>query len=766
MALTPIPQNYRNNVDWILGAYTDAGVTFPNGFQKDAIQNAVGARKTNKWKDWKCDISLIENDHGKYVVVEDSGTVGLTGANTPTEQINELMAQRKSLPANERLSRFTSMFNSGGNTTGGGLFGAGKSVYSVASETYTYYYDSLREDGLYVANVNKSGQVNSVAFEEDAAKKYIYDNTGLSEKKTVGTRIIIESPKAELVNSIVSGEIIPYIQESWWIIIQRLTDGAAITVNGEPVLVPEDIKDATHSFELHTPETYVTGYKVKHFGLYVFEDGKNRWSGISYYRKGMKIGEIDIKEIPKKVEGRFWGYIEVDELWEDDLSIIEDKVHFGVSKGKKNTATYQHLKNYCNNKFKANLIEWGYIKDKESEDKKLKDELKQIAEDIQDLFDRLGFEDLGKGPKKANFDVRWQDIKYPEADSERVTSGDSIDFAVRIKSSYATDKNFEYKLFVVNPQNGSVISQIASDKIKIPSNTAKKMEFSHTVNKENSVQFAENRIVLSVKVIGSGKEKKKELPYLFDIEKRDNSREVVNLVLHECIFPTANSRRVNFSEPLKSISYLIENKRNYSLNYRLNVSVHNASDPTCPKIVDITSHTGIIAPFEETITPRIDEIVFDQQTYEQFLSSGVLELRARLIANADDPQYEKGDKITFYHYKIFLNSDEKNGKNDSFDVQSVVAPEDFRRSWYAAGNGRTITLNVGHVAYLNVSDYPYIQHEYMREQMLKQYVLLYLAEGKYDMFGEQGKDFADLEPQEAADQVLQKIESIYYQSLR
>lgn len=107
MALTPIPQNYRNNVDWILGAYTDAGVSFPNGFQKDAIQNAVGARKTNKWKNWRCDISLIENSHGKYVVVEDSGTVGLTGRNTPAEQINDLMAQGKVLPAEERLSRFT-----------------------------------------------------------------------------------------------------------------------------------------------------------------------------------------------------------------------------------------------------------------------------------------------------------------------------------------------------------------------------------------------------------------------------------------------------------------------------------------------------------------------------------------------------------------------------------------------------------------------------------------------------------------------------------
>lgn len=92
MNLTPIPQNYKNNVDWILGAYTDAGVTFPNGFQKDAIQNAVGARKTNKWKNWRCDISLVKTEKGKYVIVEDFGTVGLTGKIIPISEINELMA--------------------------------------------------------------------------------------------------------------------------------------------------------------------------------------------------------------------------------------------------------------------------------------------------------------------------------------------------------------------------------------------------------------------------------------------------------------------------------------------------------------------------------------------------------------------------------------------------------------------------------------------------------------------------------------------------
>lgn len=763
MNMMPIPQNYKNSVDWILGAYTDAGVTFPNGFQKDAIQNAVGARKTNKWKGWNCDISYVENSCGRFVVVEDSGTVGLTGKNTPGTEVNQMMAEGKSLPPEERLSRFTSLFNSGGNTTGGGLYGAGKSVYSVASEEYTYYFDSLREDGKYVANVNACGQVMETALEDDVAKKFILDRTGMKAKSTVGTRVIIVSPKAELSDSIQNGDIIPYIQESWWLIIQRLTDDASITVNGVPVLVPENIKNTPRSFELQNPELYSPGHKVKHFGLYVFEDGSNIWTGISYYRKGMKIGEIDIKDIPKKVEGKFWGYIEVDELWEEELSDIEDKVHFGVSKGKKKTITYQNMKNYCNNKFRANMVEWGFIKDKESEDKKLKDELKSIAEELQNLFDRLKFEDLGKGPQKADFDIRWQDIRYPEDDTERVTSGDEIAFSVRIKSLYAADKRFDYKLSVIDPENGTVISQIDAGKVIVHSNTVHRMDFVHKVTKDNSRQFAENRIVLAVKVIGSGKEKTKTLPYFFDIDKPDNSRETVGLTLHECLFPVQGSRRVNFGESVREVCWKIENKRNHTLKYRLNVSVHNASDKTCPKITDVVSMTGEIPPFEDVVTPYVEEIDFDQETYEPYLTEGVLELRARLIANEDDPMYEKGDKITFYHFKIFLNTDEKNGKSDSFEIELANAPDRYERAWRTPGNGRTITLNIGHAAYLNLAEYSEIQHDYLREQMMKQYVLLYLDEGKYDVFGE---GFADLEPQEAADKVMQKVESVYYESLK
>ena len=762
MSMMPIPQNYKKNVDWILGAYSDAGVTFPNGFQKDAIQNSAGARKNSKWKGWHCDITYIENKFGSFVVIEDSGTVGLTGRNIPGSEINQLMTDGKEFPPEERLARFTSLFNSGGNE-GAGLYGAGKSVYSAASEQYTYFFDSLREDGTYVANLNKEGQVREIAYEDDEARQFILDNVGMSAKDTIGTRVIIVSPKKELVVSITTGSIIPYIQESWWLIIQRLPNDAAITVNGISVKVPDGIKEASKFFELPAPMSFATGYKVKHFGLYVFDTDSIGWSGISYYRKGMKIGEIDIKDIPKEVANKFWGYIEVDENWEIELSKIENKVHFGVSKGKKNTLAYQHMKNYCNSKFYECMIEWGFIKGKENVDKKLKDEVKIIAEELHTLLDKLKFSDLGQGPRKADFDIRWQNICYPEDNTEKVTSGDSISFSVRIKNSYTAEKMFNYKLVVIDPKSGSEISKISEGELNIPSNGINTQNFVHKISKDNSNQFAENRILLTVKINGRGKAKEKYLPYFFDIDKPDNHRENVILTLHECTFPTPNSRRVNFGESIHNICWRIENKCNYTLNYRLNVSVHNASDKTCPKIADMTSFEGALQPFEETVTPYVKKIIFDQNTYEPYLAEGILELRARLIANKDDAIYEKGDKITFYNHKIYLNTDEKNGKADSFETELANAPDRYERSWRIPGNNRKITLNIGHAAYQNLSDYPDIQHDYLREQMMKQYVLLYLDEGTYDVFGE---DFINLEPQEATDKVLEKLENVYYESLK
>lgn len=187
------------------------------------------------------------------------------------------------------------------------------------------------------------------------------NTTGLEEKKSQGTRIIIADPKQEIVDSISSGEMLAYIQESWWLIIKRLGKNSNIKINHEAVVIPDGITETRCNYNLPSPTAYKTGYRVKNLGIYLFEDGNNRWQGISYYRKGMKIGEIELDDIPEKVRNKFWGYVEVDEQWEEELATIEDSIHFGVSKTKKRSNTYQYLKLFCAERFKALLIEWGYL---------------------------------------------------------------------------------------------------------------------------------------------------------------------------------------------------------------------------------------------------------------------------------------------------------------------------------------------------------------------------------------------------------------------
>lgn len=770
LELTPIPQNYENNVKWIMNSYHDQGITFPNGFQKDSIQNAVGARKTDSWDNWHCDIYVKENDKGTFVIVEDTGTVGLSGKNYSSKEVQKMMAEGIKLDSTDRLARFTSMFNSGDNKTGGGLYGAGKSVYSVASKDYIYYFDSLREDGLYVANANIAGQVYEKAFENEEAKKFIKDTVGLEPKDTIGTRIIISNPRDDLINSIETREINEYIEESWWMIIDRFDDSSSISINGEAVKIPEELmkRNAVHHFDLPNVEQYPGYYRIKHLGLYIFDkEIPTIWQGMSYYRKGMKIGEIELKDIPEKIEGKFWGYVEVDKEWETELAEVENSIHFGVSKNKKNKICYQYLKHYCQNKIKEKLIEWKYIKDVENEDKKLNNKLKDIADNIQNLFDKLGFVDLGIGNKKSDFDVRWQDIKYPNENTEKVTFGDILSFAVKINSTYTTDKIFKFKLETIHKETGEVLATLDERKINIKANTAEKIKLpSLMVNDENSRRFAENKIRLTVKVVGSSKEKVKELAYYYDYDKEVKTKECATLVLYECYLPRENSRRINFGESIRNVAYKIENKRNHVLNYKLNISMHNTNDPSNPKINDIKSFVGIINPFEDYITPYIEEIKIDEDIYEQYISEGTVELRARLIANKDDEQYEKGDKITSYNFKLYLNQDEKNGKKDSFEPKSVDQPDNFKRSWFETGTNRIIYINIGHPAYVKIQDDEEMQREYLTEQMLKQFVLLYLGEGKYDMFNDGSEKFEGMDQLKSIDQVLNKIERVYYENLR
>ena len=98
-------------------------------------------------------------------------------------------------------------------------------------------------------------------------------------------------------------------------------------------------------------------------------------------------------------------------------------------------------------------------------------------------------------------------------------------------------------------------------------------------------------------------------------------------------------------------------------------------------------------------------------------------------------------------------------------MRSVENPNDYRRAWHENNSTRVICINVGHKAYKTLAEYSDLQHDYLREQMLKQYILLYLAEGKFSIFDNQATEFEKLEPIEAVECVMDKIENVNFKSI-
>ena len=105
MKQVQLPSNFRQNVKFMIGLYTDQGVTLSDGFQKDIIQNAMGARSGNKFNNWSCRIDLIDNEKGRLLVIEDEGTVGLTGPNLSMTEIARLSDQEEEIPSDCRIRK-------------------------------------------------------------------------------------------------------------------------------------------------------------------------------------------------------------------------------------------------------------------------------------------------------------------------------------------------------------------------------------------------------------------------------------------------------------------------------------------------------------------------------------------------------------------------------------------------------------------------------------------------------------------------------------
>lgn len=401
-------RNIKSHIDQIIKGYnTEPAKGLVHGFQKDAIQNSWGHRKNKRGTDWKLIFRLINNDKGNFLVVEDCGCSGLTGKNYSQDELSEMMSRDEFLGENEKLARFSTLNNSGGNQTSAGTYGRGKQMYQAVSKDLKYYFDSLTKDGNYVANyINSEENTKIKAYEDHEAKSYILEETLLSEKNTIGTRVIITNPIDDIVEAIKSKSILKDIEETWWRILQKYSATIELYDNDTylgkanvPEFYLKEMSDVMYKeYENYTSSA---GYVVKRLGIgYCKDPIPEELSNISYYRKDMKIGEVYwLSDLPVDEEHKshIWGFIEFDDNgnWETELKNNENLEHYGPEKRSKKD--FQELKKTIKSKLQDFLLLKGLVKkDKKSDPNQ---ELNDFANDLADFL------------KDSNFDFSWDNGK-------------------------------------------------------------------------------------------------------------------------------------------------------------------------------------------------------------------------------------------------------------------------------------------------------------------------------------------------------------------
>jgi len=309
-----------------------------HGFQKDAIQNSVDARR-GRASPVKVEFRIVRNEKGSFLTVTDRNTTGLTG------DVKYDKSDYEKLQSDDHWARFESFAFTKIDADALGARGQGKFIFLCASEEYKMFYDTLREDGVYRLGMTKATETGCPIYpgdeknpwEYDAARDELRKHCGLSPLGEVGTRVIICNPREEILTAIGNGNMQKAIQETWFRSMQKKQLEVSVRAEGrvETIDLPDiyalplndsksqkvwilgkDFTDA--EFTIPSGEKY----KIKHFHAAYLEERAipEELQKIALVQNGMKITSLlPMSMAPENVKEKITGYIEFEKELDREL---------------------------------------------------------------------------------------------------------------------------------------------------------------------------------------------------------------------------------------------------------------------------------------------------------------------------------------------------------------------------------------------------------------------------------------------------------------
>jgi len=747
---TSVPTNWKSNIQQVVKGYeTEPAKGLIHGLQKDFTQNAWGQRKNlSEGKGWGMEFTLLENKKGKFLLVQDYGTNGMTGPNMSMSEIAKLTTD---LPPDHRLARFSAMNYSGGND-GAGLYGRGKLLFSAASEIGYYIFETLTEDEGYRVNYKKiignDLKVNELAYEGEDALSFIKETTGIEPITIYGSRIIILDPISKLVKSIEDGTFTKDIEETWWRIIDKFNARIKIQkFNGsfEFAQIPSEYRSNLEHMEVKH-NIQIPGYSkivTICFGIAkeaIREDLRN----VYLYRKDMKLAEIPLN-IPEELQTRYFGYIEVDEEFENEIVAIEDLEHYGFTN--KRSKVFQQLKLTVNNEHDKLMTDLGYVNKKLAQDENLQNELLEVSAELDDFLNTLDLGgDTAPSDKLPKIELKWNGVQFPQDKGNNLSIGDKVsNIRFNIKNNYATPKDFQIRLSV--KCENSTLLELLDSKIHINS---EEIYSSNSYSFEVNSDFIKNKkhaIVLEVFPVKSTKVEKIEVPFYFEalstVPPHHQHREF-SLKLASLKLPSENSKRVNTGERITDISYKITNNSPYQATLALSISTYKGHGEN-ELLEKVLTRKDIVINAQSELTIHCPNIEFVKENYEDKILKGPIEIRSILSAGADFGNYETADIICNNPpITVYLN-EEGGFINQTFNNVQMLEGDELRSTSDGNKGNWTFSLYKDHPSYLKVIEDEELRKEYLIEEMLKQTLRVHLSEGNHSILALFSEDISDIE---------------------
>lgn len=750
-------QNFKSFIDQLIDDYsTEPAKNLIHGFQKDAVQNGWGHRTSDR--NWRMTFRYVKNDKGNFIVVEDHANTGLIGKNYTTDEIENLQMTGQ-LGPNEKLARFSSLFNSGGNTTSAGLFGRGKLMYQAVSENYLEYFDSFTIEGNYVANYVDMNYTNERAYEGQEAINFIYEKTGLPQKKTKGTRIIIANPKKEVVEALLNGTLVKYINETWWLIIKKYNACIEIFDNEELLYTASIPVEYNYEDELHAYTykniTLDSEYRIKNFGLIYFdEDADEDLVNISYYRNNMKIGNImdyDLLGLEPKFKNRIAGYIEVDSEWEMKLESNENTTHYGPKS--KHATSYQKLK-VESLKYLNSFLEMKGLK-KKSKRVDPDEELKQLANDLTDFLKDCNL-DLDLKTSKNSNNIKPVTVKcnkiYPNDGKRTLEYDQSMKFNFIINKN-VVDTNYTVDIVFTSEDGKDKVyksmniqfnsNEYTSDIIEIPYN-----DF-----------FVEQRNIVKI-FVSSTTNANTKVSCTFPVyvgKNEDYDFEDIIFRLNDIVLPNAPSRTIRYNEIIEKIELKLINNLNQDFIVGISGFIQDVNDRN--NTIDIiyrNPNIEVKKNSEQTII--IENVLFGEKYINK---KGPMKIKFKL-SHIDGLDYKKAEELKEIFCTILYDEEMLDNNANLFDIHCNNL-EDTKIKSRLEHNGDIYDLifNTDYMMYKFVpqdKNDPFYKEYYLSE-MLRTLLIIKFENGDYSFIGCDEDSIKSLTPDELTKRINEFINS-------